>query len=164
MSPLQENIREEEMIVTLPPNSIVYEKSIQHLCVRPYPNHKKGCPNYNKKRICPPNQLLINEIIDLNKNAYVIYTDFNLGNHVIKMKERHPIWSERQLYCCLYWQKRARKTHFEELFKSRVRGRLLNIIHCPEAHGVNVTALMKVVGIELEWPPRNITRIVSLGQ
>jgi len=81
------------------------------------------------------------------------------------MKENHPGWSDRQAYCCLYWQPRARKQ-----LRAKIEGFLrihpgLKIITCPEAQGVNVTATMKLIGIELEWPPREIAyQVVVAGK
>ncbi|HUS88307.1 MAG TPA: hypothetical protein VMW91_02880 [Desulfosporosinus sp.] len=34
--------------------------------------------------------------------------------------------------------------------------------YCPEAMGVNVTATMKNLGIELEWPPQNVVHKVAI--
>jgi hypothetical protein len=36
------------------------------------------------------------------------------------------------------------------------------VSYCPEAMGVNVTATMKNLGVELEWPPKNIVRKVAI--
>jgi hypothetical protein len=33
----------------------------------------------------------------------------------------------------------------------------------PEAHGLNVTATMKSIGIELEWPPKTVTYQIALA-
>jgi hypothetical protein len=34
---------------------------------------------------------------------------------------------------------------------------------CPEAMGVNVTATMKEIGIQLEWPPKRWAHQVAMG-
>jgi hypothetical protein len=34
---------------------------------------------------------------------------------------------------------------------------------CPEAMGVDITSTMSSIGIELEWPPKNITYQVSIA-
>jgi hypothetical protein len=34
---------------------------------------------------------------------------------------------------------------------------------CPEAGGVNVTDTLRLVGIELEWPPQKIVRQVAIA-
>ncbi len=150
------------MYIHIKSSSIVYEKRIQKLCCTPYYNHKNGCPNYGNKKGCPPNQLLINEILDFNNDMYIVYTEFDIKSHVENMRNKHPNWTERQLYCCLYWQPKARKIHKRNIENATWEMESIKIILCPEAHGVNVTDTMKNVGIELEWFPKNIARIVSL--
>lgn len=147
------------MIIKIDKSKIIFNKKIQELCCKPYYNHKNGCPNFAKKKGCPPNVQLINDVLDFNKDMFIVYTEFDIKSHVVKMRKKLPRWTERQLYCCLYWQPRARKIHKDELKKSMVK----KIISCPEAYGVNVTNTMKNIGIKLEWPPKNIVRIVSLA-
>jgi len=80
------------------------------------------------------------------------------------MQTLHPLWSKRQLECCLYWQGSVRKflrqhcdAWMEEHRKDHTR---LNLVmtECPEAMGMDVTATMLNVGVKLEWPPKNIVR------
>lgn len=141
----------------------VIDHSVRSLCVKPYPGHPKGCPNFNKKYGCPPTAFLIEDMIDLSKPIFVIYNIFDIATHINNMRFSHPTWSERQLVCCLYWQSTARKqlkteidTYFKNLYylDGSIYDSCIKIIQCPEASGVNVTATMHNVGIELEWPPR----------
>lgn len=150
------------MIIELNPKIIPFDKKIQSLCRRPYYRHPHGCPNYGKPG-CPPSQPLINEVLNFQKKIYLIYTEFDLGAHARKMKQKFPNWSEHQIYCVLYWQSRARKFHRQEEKKAIKKHDLNFIRKDPEALGINVTELMKRVGVILEWPPRKITRLVSLG-
>lgn len=129
--------------------------SVQDLCRRPYPNHRHGCPNYGKKEGCPPAAPLITETLDFTEPIYAIYNVFNFGNHVKKMRSKHPDWSQRQVECCLYWQGTARKQLREEIKDFHLVHKGNTIVMCPEAQGVDVTATMKEVGIILEWPPKN---------
>jgi len=133
------------------------------LCVKPYPGHPKGCPNWNKKQGCPPQAPKIYETLDLSETVYVIYNVFNIGQHARRMLELHPQWSERQCYCCLYWQPKARKQ-----LQTNIRFFLADhpkqkIITCPEAQGVNLTATMKKIGVDLEWPPRQVAYQIVLA-
>lgn len=69
------------------------------------------------------------------------------------MREKHPQWSKRQIECCLYWQPKAKKE-----LKGQVKMFLSDrpdkvVVWIPERTGVNVTATMKSIGIELQWPP-----------
>ncbi|MCK9596838.1 hypothetical protein M0R19_06635 [Candidatus Pacearchaeota archaeon] len=150
------------MIIKINPREIPLIKNANKLCCKPYPNHSRGCPNYNKKKECPPNLCKLEDLFDFNQDMFVIYSEFDLGKHAQKMKKMHPDWTDRQIYCCLYWQPKARKFHREEL--ENYKGNKISYIsNSPEAYGVNVTSLMRKLGVELEWPPRRITRIVSLG-
>jgi hypothetical protein len=92
----------------------------------------------------------------------VIWNKFPFGEHVARMRERHPDWSERQLACCLYWQGTARKQLEAEIEKFR-RVRCTSVFRIPEAHGVNVTATMERVGVYLEWPPKRWAYQVAIA-
>jgi hypothetical protein len=45
---------------------------LREVCLMPYHNHPKGCPNWNKKEGCPPQAEKIEDIIDIKKPIYVI--------------------------------------------------------------------------------------------
>ena len=133
----------------------VLDYSVRSLCTKVYPGHPKGCPNYGRRDTCPPHAPMIEEILDLREVFYLIWNSYNLSDHVARMRSRHPGWSSRQLNCCLYWQQTARGelTNQIRIFLESQPLRVFEIIRCPEACGVNVTASMKSVGIDLEWPP-----------
>jgi hypothetical protein len=89
---------------------------------------------------------------------------YPFGEHIARMKEKHPHWTQRQCANCLYWQGRARKQLREKVkkfLKEQNDSRLVPL-YIPEAMGVNVTATMKSIGIELEWPPVTVTYQVAL--
>ena len=133
-------------------------RPVHSLCLRPYPNHKKGCPNYGKKKGCPPGVPMFDLVYDLSKSIYAIYNGFDFKRHVDRMKEKHPDWTKRQLECCLYWQGTARKQLrelIEEFEKLSPKG-MFSITAVPEAMGINVTKTMRNAGIVLEWPPVNV--------
>jgi len=151
------------MIIELNPKVIIFDRKIQRLCCYPYHNHQRGCPNFGKKSGCPPHQPLINEVLNFQEKLYLIYTEFDLGRHARKMRRLYPHWSEYQIYCVLYWQPKAR---FWQQQEEKIASQIYNlnyICRMPEASGVNITELMKRIGIILEWPPRKISRLVSLG-
>lgn len=133
----------------------IVNKQVIGLCSLSYYGHPNGCPNWNKK--CKPTH-----IFNL-KDCYVIYTVFDFGSHVERMKIKHPDWSKRQLECCLYWQGSARKVLREEIdrFKKLFPNYIVDT--CPELRGVDVTATMKSIKIELEWPPVNYAYQVAIG-
>lgn len=130
------------------------------MCVLAYPNHKKGCPNYGKKKGCPPSAPMFDEVYDISRPVYAIYNVFDFRGHVERMRKKHPKWSKRQLECCLYWQGTARKDLkrtidiFKNFIPTNFKG--YTIAMAPEAMGVLVTETMKRVGFKLEWPPVNI--------
>jgi len=139
------------------------------MCAKRYPNHKWGCPNYGKKKGCPPGAPMFDEAYDLVRPVYAIYIVFDFKGHVSRMKEKHPKWSQRQLECCLYWQGTARKQlkeqigAFKKLLDEHYQVERYGIVVTPEAMGVNVTETMKNVGIELEWPPVNVAYQIAFA-
>jgi len=142
--------------------------SSRSMCVREYPNHKKGCPNYGKKEGCPPGAPMFDEVYDLSKPVYAIYNVFDFKGHVERMRDKHPDWSKRQLECCLYWQGTARKklkTKIKIFHGSMLglEGKVYIIATIPEAMGVNVTETMRKVGITLEWPPVNVAYQIAFA-
>ncbi len=146
----------------------VVDYSVRGLCAREYYGHKKGCPNFfnPKKKQCPPHGPKIEDLIDLDKNVYCIYNRFNFGEHVKRMYQEHPNWSQRQAECCLYWQGTARKRLKIKIvaFIKQHKSDDLVLVDCPEGCGVNVTKTMKQLGIKLEWPPiRYAYQVVLIG-
>lgn len=142
---------------------VVIDHSLRNLCFRPYPNHPKGCPNYNKRKTCPPSAPFFEEIINMVKPIYVVWNVFAFGDHVLKMKEKHPTWSQRQLENCLYWQPTARKALVEECRKFPIISPRHLFLMVPEAYGVNVTATMESIGQYLEWPPKTMAYQVAIA-
>ena len=138
----------------------VVDLSVRQLCTSPYYNHPEGCPNYGRKKGCPPTCRTIGQLMDLKKPVYAIWNAFDFAGHCSRMREAHPTWSKRQIGCCLYWQPKARKQLCSKIFQflSENDGHFIitNFIisNTPEAAGVNMTATMKAIGINLEWPPK----------
>lgn len=148
----------------------VIDLAMRDLCKRPYHGHPVGCPNYGKRPICPPESETLSDYFDLAKPVRALWADFDIGYQAWKMGEIHSDWSRRQRVCCLYWQGGVRKFLREAAaqWMSRCRtacpdhARQLGLISRPEAMGVNVTATMKSIGVELEWPPVKVSRMVYL--
>jgi predicted metal-binding protein len=152
------------MIVQVLP---VVDHAVRNLCQRPYHGHeskkKPGCPNYGKKTGCPPGAKLFDDVYDLEKPVYAVYNAFMIGEHVDRMRHLHSDWSENQLYCCLYWQTKARKQLLKMIIEFQRQHPGYTISVCPEAMGVNITATMRNVGVKLEWPPRVVAYQVALA-
>ena len=141
----------------------VIDVKMRQLCLKPYPGHTKGCPNWSKRDICPPRVPLLSDSIDLNFPVYAIYNVFDFAGHVSKMRAKHPKWSDRQVGCCLYWQSAARKQLRKKIKDFLYENPGLTIIQNPEAQGVNITTTMAMVGLKLEWPPENVTYQIVLA-
>lgn len=123
------------------------------LCVKPYPRHPRGCPNFGRALRCPPKVGLLSDLFDLTRPCFAVWNSFNLAEHVAHMRAVHPTWTRAQLECCLYWQGAARKhlKHECDMFRRVHVGYATD--WCPEAMGLNVTATMLQIGVVLEWPP-----------
>lgn len=146
-------------------NKIVIDSSVRNLCGNPYPNHPKGCPNKGKKPTCPPRSPFLEDVYDLRTGLIFVWIEFNIGVHIARMARKHPNWSQRQKECCLYWQgtaNRMLKDAVVEVECKFVYPSKWKTSFCPEAMGVNVTATMKNLGVELEWPPQEIVRKVAI--
>jgi predicted metal-binding protein len=140
----------------------VVDPAVRRLCYKAYPNHPKGCPNFDKKDGCPPGAPDIRDTLDFEKPIYAVWNKFPFGDHVRKMLACHPDWSHRQLECCLYWQGTARKQLREHINTALAELGPATVVKTPEAQGVNVTETMKKIGIELEWPPKEWAYQVAL--
>jgi len=150
----------------------VIDHAVRELCTRRYHGHRHGCPNYGKRWTCPPGAPLFDAIARLpgdhpdSHAVLAIWNRFDLGSHVIRMRRLHPEWSDRQCYCCLYWQGTARKALRAEVYKRLAhldRPTPWEVTYCPEGMGVNVTATMADIGVELQWPPTTVAYQVALA-
>lgn len=141
----------------------VLNYKVRGLCVHPYPNHPKGCPNFGKRDICPPIVKVFEEAYRMDRPIYAVINNFPLAEHVAAMRAKHPHWTYRQLVNLLYWQPKARK-RLRGLIQGALR-RLpseYRVCTCPEGTGVDVTGTLAAVGIDLEWPPIRIACQVAL--
>ncbi|MFH1173616.1 MAG: hypothetical protein V1725_00600 [archaeon] len=156
------------MIVAIDQSDIVLDKKLQHMCKKPFYGHPHGCPNYGKKKGCPP-QPLLDRMFDFDRQLYVIYTAFPVGKFAERMHKRHADWTDRQCYNPRLWQGTARKQHDADVQQFLKQYVGCAIIKSPEAHGVNVSGLMQSLGVILDWhwPPKhsleNVVYQVSLG-
>ncbi len=142
---------------------IIIDPSVRMLCCRPYQNHPRGCPNFNRKYGCPPEAPLFTARYNMSGKFFAIVNDFPLDSHTARMRKLHPDWTDRQLECCLYWQPKARKKLNEIIFGFTYIYDEYIVDRCPEAGGVNVTETLKLVDLALEWPPKHIVRQVAIA-
>lgn len=152
---------------------VAVDHGVRGKCTLPYPGHPKGCQNFGKKWCCPPRAPMIERVIDLRGPVWLLAVPFNLGEHVRRMGERHPGWTERQKANLLYWQGAVNKAlHGRATYipvYDHMRGgprKLIEtvVVHVPEACGVDMTATFASGGITLEWPPKQtVWKAVLLG-
>lgn len=145
---------------------IEYDSRTINWCLKPYPDHNKGCTNYNKLDRCPPKVCKIHEFIDLDKDIWFLINQFDLAAHREwmreRMKKRNRIWTDRQCNCVLYWQSKQRKIlrEFSESFIQSIPGTVYDL--CPEAKGVNVFKIARSIGIPMVARPTEMIYMVSL--
>lgn len=143
---------------------IIIDYRARDWCKLPYPDHPFGCPNYGVRNTCPPNAPLIENYFDLSQPLWFTIVAFDLSEHILKMKQKHPHWSDRQAKCVLYWQGSVNKelrlatTHF-------AKNNGLAYTLCPEAMGVQVIKTAKLVGIPIKPRPIDyVFKIALLGK
>ena len=129
-------------------------------CRLPYPGHPKGCPNFGKTEECPPKAPLFKAII---KPPFILVAvRFNLEEHVRKMEEKHPNWSEKQAKCLLYWQKKVNKRLKKicEAIASKIPNAI--VLYRPEGNGVHVFETCKKIGLILKKNPKKFVWKVAI--
>ena len=142
---------------------VVFKDTGSRFCRLPYPNHPNGCPNYYKKKTCPPFAPMAGVFFDLSKPLYFVHSEFNLEAHAKRMKDKHPEWSERQCRCVLYWQGTSRKQLRKRVYGATELLRTNATTTCPEGMGVNVYMTARLSGLFLQRIRNlNICRHIAL--
>jgi len=146
------------MIIPLDKGDLVINfKAMGPWCRLPYPDHPKGCPNYGKKETCPPFSKPFYALV--KPPFYLVIYNFDLEAQVLRMKKRHPEWSERQCRNLLYWQKGVTKKLREEANSFiQTNEKDLILLKVPESNGVNLFLTCENIGIKLEKNPQKIVK------
>lgn len=150
-------------------------------CKLPYPDHPDGCPNFGKKKGCPPTAPLATDLI--TDPYYLVYLYYDLEAQEKRMKEKHPKWSTRQARCCLYWQRTVMKEVMVEakfLIKTLSSEKSLFrmaygydepqssiILENPEGAGIDLFKTCEQAGIHLERDylhQRYVYKMVIVGK
>ena len=63
----------------------VLDERVRGLCLKPYPLHPRGCPNFGRVPRCPPRVPLVWVRYDLSRPCYVVWSRFDLGAHAQKV-------------------------------------------------------------------------------
>jgi hypothetical protein len=79
------------------------------------------------------------------------------------MRQKHPLWTERQLRHVWFWQPTARRILGEKIAEFRKLFPDYRITLSPEAMGVNVVETLRNVGIALEFPVRDTAFQIALA-
>lgn len=161
-------------------DSIKFSEKTWYWCKLPYPNHRKGCPNYNKNPLCPPKAKYMIDILNKYFNFYLIYAEFNLKKQKERMLNLHQHWSDKQAGCLLYWQNSVKKILKHQINKicrknrnktlylfscgSGFKGTELNqkTIYSMEAGGIDVFKTLKNNYIDFELKPKNKVILATL--
>ena len=125
----------------------VIDKQISANCLKPYQGYPDGCPNYGRKKGCPPGAPLFSDFFDLAKPVYAIIS-------VIDLKTDTDASASHA----------SDKKNFEEettAFLKEHRG--YHVTTCPEAMGVDITSTLANAGFIMEWPPVNFVCQVALA-
>ena len=137
-------------------------------CKLPYRGHKNGCPNFGKHNECPPKVKLFKDVFDTSKDLHFIIEEFNLNEHIEKMKQKHPKWSIYQLKNLLYWQNGVRHNLYMKVLKfiadqGNTNGMMYYTL-LPEAMGIDVFKTCSKLNIPIEKQPTNkIFKIALVG-
>ena len=139
-----------------------YSVRVQDMCKRKYYNHPKGCPNVGKL-YHPPNVPLFDEVFDLNKSTYIVGLRFDLKEHFDSMRKGNPKWTDRQVYCVLYWQGRTRKL-VKEFALSKFNNIGIDVIfdRVPSRYGVNMNKTIKPFNKSIHFPVVRYTWTMGL--
>jgi len=136
--------------------------SPRSMCIRPYHNHPKGCPNFGKKEGCPPNIPMFDQVYDINKPIYLIINEFNLLEHVNNMKKTHPDWSNYQLYNSRYWQGKSISVNKKVSYAWINEHSNLVLTNWVENMGVDLVKTLKQSDIDLVFKEKlEIARRIS---
>lgn len=140
---------------------LIIDYGARKWCLLPYPNHPKGCPNYNKSSECPPNAPLVGDFVDITKKMWFIVIKFDLSSHVAKMKDRHPYWTDKQARCVLYWQNTVRRRLRDACIIFATPKQLVYTL-IPEAMGVQVIKSAKKLDIPIKTRPIDTVYKIAL--
>jgi len=143
-------------------NKLCIDLRAREWCKLPYPNHSKGCPCYGKKDTCPPKIKIVGEIFNLNKDLWFVIEKFDLKVHAVRMKQKHPNWSDKQCKCVLYWQAGVRKK-LRILTEEFVKDKDYIWTNCPEAMGVNVFKTFHKLGLVMKRNPDIVNKVALVG-
>ena len=130
-------------------------KSPRSMCIKPYNNHKNGCPNYGRLQTCPPNiPCMYDQIFDVG-DVYAVVTKFYLEEYFNKRRKNRPDLAEGQIRNIRVWQPIAIKENdyaISEFYKEYPNKNNYVSTRLLECMGVDVVNTMKEVGVFIKFP------------
>ena len=134
------------------------------MCIRPYKNHKYGCPNFGKLPTCPPNiPCMYDQIFDINE-VYAIITKFNLEEYFNKRRMNNPLLAEGQIKNLRNYQPITIKENdyaISEFYQENPNKSDFVATRLLECMGVDVVGTLKNVDFNLVFPPKEFVYRVS---
>lgn len=129
--------------------------SPRSMCIRPYKNHKYGCPNFGKFPTCPPNiPCMYDQIFDTS-DVYAVVTKFYLEEYFDKRRKNRPDLAEGQIRNIRVWQPIAIKENdyaISEFYQENIDKQDYVATRLLECMGIDVINTMKEVGVEIKFP------------
>ena len=92
---------------------IYFDPKVQTLCV----TTSFTCPNYNHSHSCPPVAPYLEEEVSKYKKFFLIYSQFDLENHIKEVKAKHPKRSEYRIKLAFQMKSLFREDLDEEFNK-----------------------------------------------
>lgn len=123
---------------------------IKEWCEMSYPRHPHGCPNVPG---CRYYRWFLPQQLRKKSRLFLVWIEFDLDAQAIRMKAKHPTWTEAQCRNLLYWQKTVRRDLREGVRrKFRVsRNAIKNYLYeGAEGGGVDFYLTMRGIGIYLD--------------
>ena len=129
--------------------------SPRSMCIRPYKNHKYGCPNFGKLPTCPPNiPCMYDQVFNIS-DVYAVVTKFYLEEYFNKRRKNRPDLAEGQIRNIRVWQPIAIKENdyaISEFYQENIDKQDYVATRLLECMGVDVISTMKEVGIDIKFP------------
>lgn len=122
----------------------------QTWCTKPYPRHRKGCPNHTHCQYHVKKHKTAAECFNLDSPMWLIYVEFDLDAQAIKMKKKHPNWSDVQCRNLLYWQRGIDNKLSTICHDFIIINKLEYYVTMGEGFGINMYATCAKLGLKLD--------------
>ena len=141
------------------------EEQPRSLCIKTYPGHPEGCPNYGKNEECPPKIPAMYDWIFDTRDVYAVITEFDLLAWYEYRRKRKPYLPEGQIKNKMYWQtkdKAKNELAVKDFYKQYPEKKDYVYTNYLECMGVHLVKTLEENGINLEFPVKDFSRRISL--